>query len=366
MITEQPLLEKFKLSDFNITNRIVLAPMTRSRAGSSRIPNELMGQYYLQRSTAGLLISEATSISRQGLGWVDSPGIYEEAHIAGWQKITSVISKTGTPFFLQLWHCGRASHTSFHPELGLPVAPSPIKINGDSIHTPEGKQEYETPRELTISEIKQIVVDYANAAKAAKSAGFDGIEIHSANGYLLDEFLQSKTNMRIDEYGGSIENRTKLLIEVLQATLKHFPANRIGIRLSPNGAFNDMGSPDFREQFLYVAKALDDYNLCYLHVMDGLAFGFHNQGEPLTLKDFREVYSGTLIGNCGYTKDLANQRIKEGDADLIAFGRPYISNPDLVERFANNWPLNQDAEVSVWYNSALGPEGYTSFSKFNV
>jgi len=214
------LFEPFKLGPYQLANRVVLAPMTRSRAGKSRIPNALMAEYYAQRADAGLLISEATSISVQGLGWNDSPGIYTDEQADAWQLITKAVHDKDGKIFLQLWHCGRASHTSFHPDLGLPVAPSAIKINADYIHTPMGKEAYEVPRSLTTEEIKQVVLDYQAASKRAKAADFDGVEIHSANGYLLDEFLQSKTNHRTDEYGGTKEKRTRILLEIVGLPLK--------------------------------------------------------------------------------------------------------------------------------------------------
>ncbi len=356
------LFEKIKLGDYCLANRIVLAPLTRARAGVTRLPNALMAEYYAQRADAGLLISEATSISVQGLGWLNSPGIYTDEQAEAWQLITQAVHDRGGKIFLQLWHCGRASHTSFHPELGLPVAPSAIKLNGDYIHTPNGKQAYETPRALETAEVKQIVLDYKKAAEKAKAAGFDGVEIHAANGYLIDEFLQSKTNHRTDEYGGSKENRSVFLLEIVAAVKQIWDANKIGVRLSPNGVFNDMGSEDFREQFLYTAQELAKHELAYLHVMDGLAFGFHGLGEPLTLAELKNVYPGSIIGNCGYTKELAEQRLQDGDADLIAFGRPFISNPDLVVRFQHNLSLNPDAEMNVWY-ADTGAKGYTDFPR---
>jgi N-ethylmaleimide reductase len=359
------LFEPFKLGPYQLTNRMVLAPMTRSRAGSTRIPNALMAEYYRQRSDAGLLISEATSISIQGLGWNDSPGIYTEEQAQAWRLTTKAVHAKGSKIFLQLWHCGRASHSSFHPELGLPVAPSAIKLNGDSIHTPTGKQAYEVPRALLTEEVKQVVLDYQSAAKRAKDAGFDGVEIHGANGYLIDAFLQSKSNHRTDEYGGTKENRTRFLLETVDAVKQVWNTNQIGVRISPNGVFNDMGSPDFREQFLYVAQALAKHDLAYLHIMDGLAFGFHALGNPMTLAEFKAVYPGCIIGNTGYTKELAEQRLQAGHADLIAFGRPFISNPDLVTRFQNNLELNPEAGMDVWYSNT-GEKGYTDFSPATV
>ncbi len=353
------LLSPFVMRDLELRNRVVLAPMTRSRAGVDRIPNRLMAEYYAQRSSAGLIITEATTIAASANGWDQAPGIYTAEMVEGWKLTTDAVHSRGGKVFLQLWHCGRAAHSSF---LGgeLPVAPSPIKIEGDGVHTPEGKQPHEVPRELKTEEIPGIVNDYRTAAGHAKTAGFDGVEIHSANGYLLDTFLQSKTNHRSDKYGGSVEKRFQMLREVVTAITEVWPANRVAVRLAPNGAFNDMGSPDYREQFTYVAEQLNAFGLAYLHVMDGLAFGFHELGDPMTLREFRAVFDGPLMGNCGYTQQVAEERIANGEADLIAFGRPYISNPDLVERFEQGLELNPDAEMSVWY-SPIGAEGYTDF-----
>lgn len=361
-MTMPHLLQPFDLRGLELPNRVVLAPMTRARAGEERVANPLMAEYYAQRASAGLMITEATTISPQANGWVHSPGIYTGRMEAGWRAVASAVHDRGGRIFLQLWHCGRASHSSFHGG-ELPVAASPIKIEGDGVHTPGGKRPHEVPRALETDEVRALADDYARAAARAKEAGFDGVEIHSANGYLLDVFLQSKTNQRTDRYGGSIENRHRLLGEVVEAVMGVWPAGRVGVRLSPNGVFNDMGSPDYREQFLHTAGQLDRFGLAYLHIMDGLAFGFHEIGEPMTLGEFRGVFSGPLMGNCGYDAAQAEARIAEGDADLIAFGRPYISNPDLVERFANGWPLNPEADQSAWYTPA-GAEGYTDFSAY--
>ncbi|QPJ61901.1 MAG: alkene reductase [Candidatus Nitronauta litoralis] len=352
------LLSPFQIGDLTLKNRVVLAPMTRARAGRERMANDLMEEYYVQRSTAGLLISEATVISKQGIGWINSPGIYNEEQSQAWKKITKAVHDHESIIFLQLWHTGRASHSAFH-DGELPVAPSAIKINGEYIHTPEGKKDFETPRALKESEIPAIVEDHRKGAIRAKEAGFDGIEIHSANGYLLDQFLQSKTNKRTDRYGGSLENRCRLLLEIVTAVTEVWPANRVGVRLSPNGNFNDMGSVDFRETFIYLARQLDKTGLAYLHVIDGLAFGFHELGEPMVLNEFREVFSGPIIGNCGYTQETAENAVKENKADLIAFGRHFISNPDLVDRFRNGWPLAEEADMSSWYS--FEKKGYTDF-----
>ncbi|MBC8287845.1 MAG: alkene reductase [Nitrospinae bacterium] len=357
--TKSPeLLSSFQLGDMKLNNRVVLAPLTRSRAGAERMPNDLMTEYYSQRSSAGLLITEATVVSEQGIGWLNSPGIYSNEQGEAWKKVVGAVHDKGSKIFLQLWHCGRASHSAFHG--GEPtVAPSAIKLNGEYIHTPEGKKDYETPRALDTSEIPEVVEDYKQAASRTKEAGFDGVEIHSANGYLLDQFLQSKTNKRADRYGGSLENRFHLLHEIVNAVTEIWPANRVGVRLSPNGNFNDMGSEDYRETFTYAASQLDKVGLAYLHVVDGLGFGFHELGKPMTLQEFRKVFSGPLMGNCGYTQETAEIAIQEQRADLIAFGRPYISNPDLVDRFRNDWPLAPDADMDAWFS--FEKEGYTDF-----
>jgi N-ethylmaleimide reductase len=354
-----PLLQPFQLRDLALPNRVVMAPLTRSRSGPDRIPNATMAEYYLQRSSAGLIISEATTISPEANGWIESPGIYTDAMTDGWRKIVQSVHAAGGRMFLQLWHLGRASHSDFH-DGALPVAPSAIRINGDGIHTPRGKQAYEVPRPLETSELPRLVEDYRRAAARAREAGFDGVEIHAANGYLIDEFLQSRTNHRSDAYGGSVENRSRLLREVVEAVASVWTAERVGVRISPNGVFNDMGSPDYREQFSFVASMLDGFGLAYLHVMDGLAFGFHNLGEPMTLAEIRRLFRGPLMGNCGYTQESAEAAIAGGAADLIAFGRPYISNPDLVERFRNGWPLAEPAEMAVWY-APVGARGYSDF-----
>lgn len=353
------ILEPYKLHDLQLANRIVMAPLTRARAGVARIPNEIMVEYYTQRASAGLIISEATTISEQANGSLNSPGIYTDDMIMGWQQVTRSVHGSSGKIFLQLWHCGRASHSSFHAGK-LPVAASAIKLNGEYIHTPTGKQPYETPHALTHEEICQTIKDYQDAAHHAKLAGFDGIEVHSANGYLLDTFLQSKTNHRQDEYGGDIKSRFRMLDEVIHAVCDVWDSTRVGVRISPNGVFNDMGSEDYREQFIYVATQLDRYNLAYLHVMDGLGFGFHDLGTPMTLTEFRQVFHNPLIGNVGYTKESAEEAVQQGSADLIAFGRPFISNPDLVFRFSKNIALNPEADISTWYTPA-GAQGYIDF-----
>ena len=355
------LFEPITLGNLQLKHRVALAPLTRGRAGPERIANDLMAEYYFQRSSAALMISEATVISEQGIGWIDSPGIYTQEMVEGWKKVTEKVKPSNTPFFLQLWHCGRASHSDFHNG-ELPVSASAVKLEGDGINTPLGKKPYETPRALSVAEIEAIVNDYRKAAINAKEAGFSGVEVHSANGYLINQFLDSKTNHREDQYGGTVENKYRLLKEVLEAVMEIWSPEQVAVRLSPNGVFNDMGSEDFREIFLYAAKELDKLNLAYLHVMDGLAFGFHEKGEPMTLAEFRAVYHGVIVANCGYTQESAEQTIAEGGADIIAFGRPFLTNPDLPERFKNDWPLTPFEDMSTWYTS--GAEGYTDYPSF--
>ena len=355
----QKLLESFQMGDLTLSNRVILAPLTRTRADADRTPNDLMAKYYEQRAGAGLIIAEATAIAEDAIAWMGMPGAYNEKHVAGWKKTTNAVHAKGSKIFLQIWHPGRATHSLLNGGK-QPVAPSAVRLEKDEIHTPDGKKPYETPRALEVSEIQEIVSYFKRAAEIAKSADFDGIEIHSANGYILDQFLQSKTNHRTDEYGGSVEKRYRLLKEVITAVTEVYASNRVGVRLSPNGVFDDMGSPDFREQFTYVASQLDSFGLAYLHVMDGLAFGFHQLGEPMTLEEFRKLFKGPIIGNCGYNQETAEAAIASGKADMIAFGRPYISNPDLVERFANGLPLAEDAPMSVWYGTSSA-EGYTDY-----
>ncbi len=354
------LLSPFQLGPLSLPNRVVMAPMTRSRAGELGLPNRLMAQYYAQRADAGLIITEGTHISEQAIGWWQAPGVYTGEMEEDWRIVTDAVHKKGGRIYMQLWHTGRSSHHLLRRDHTLGVSSSAIKIEGaKGVHTPEGKKDYEVPHALTLDEIPKVVTSYELAARHAKGAGFDGVEIHSANGYLLDQFLQSKVNHRTDAYGGSVENRARLLLEVADIVMGVWGPERVGVRLSPNGIYNDVGSPDFREQFLYAATELGKRKLGYLHVMDGLGFGFHKLGEPMTLKEFRAVFPHALIGNVGYTQETAEERIASGDADLIAFGRPYITNPDLVERFEKNLPLAPFDDPTHWYT--FGPEGYADY-----
>ncbi len=355
------LYDSIELADRTLTNRVALAPMTRCKAGPDRLANALIAEYYQQRAGTGLIITEATTVSPQANGYLNTPGIYTDEQGESWRQVTDAVHEVGGTIFLQLWHTGRASHSDFH-DGELPVSASAIRIEGDGVHTKNGKQDYEIPRALETDEIPGVVADYVAAAHRAKQAGFDGLEIHSANGYLLDQFLQSRTNHRTDQYGGSVENRFRLLREVVEGVSEVLGPNRVAVRLAPNGAFNDMGSPDFRETFTYVARQLDQYGLAYLHVMDGLAFGFHEQGDPMTLDDFRAVFHGPLMGNCGYNQKTAEKAVAGGAADMIAIGRPFITNPDLVARWKNGWPMADLSDPASWYTLEQTPAGYSDYT----
>ena len=324
-----------------------------------------MLEYYKQRATAGLIITEGAQISDQAIGWWKAPGIYTNEMEARWKEIAAAVHDKGGHIFLQLWHTGRASHSLLRANRTQGVSSSAVRIEDDSkILTPEGWKTYETPRALLTDEVAGVVRDYAEAARRARSAGFDGVEIHAANGYLLDQFLQSKVNKRTDKYGGSVQARCRLLLEVADAVIDAWgAAGRVGVRLSPNGVYNDMGSPDAREQFLCAATELARRDIGYLHIVDGGGFGFHGLGVQMTLDDFRAVFPNTIIGNGGYTQETADERIASGSADLIAFGRLFISNPDLVARFAQGFPLASSDDKSVWY--AFGPAGYADFPAFH-
>lgn len=329
-------------------NRVVMAPLTRCRSGENRTPNEQMANYYQQRCSAGLIIAEATLIDPMGAGMLNTPGIYNEQQIENWKLTTDAVHAHDGKIVLQLWHCGRSSHSDFLND-HAPLAPSPIAIKGKEVHTRSGKKPCGAPRELEIAEISTIAKQYAVAARNAMQAGFDGVELHGANGYLIDQFLQSKTNHRTDRYGGSIANRCRFLLEILEETSRYVSPDKIGLRLSPNGNFNDMGSSDFRETFQYVLKRFNDFEGAFVHIMDGLDFGFHDLGNPVTLSEGRQLFHGTLIGNCGYSAEQAEQRIAEGDADMIAFGRPFITNPDYPLRIKNGWPLAEPTPRESWY-----------------
>ena len=354
-----PLLTPFKLGSYTLQNRIVLAPLTRNRTVVDNVPNALMALHYEQRATAGLLISEATQVSPQGLGYPNTPGIHSPEQIEGWKLITNAVHAKGGKIFLQLWHVGRISHPDLQPNGELPVAPSAIAPEGE-VATYTGMKPYVTPRALELGEIPEIVDQYRIGAKNALEAGFDGVEVHSANGYLLDQFLQDNTNHRTDIYGGSLENRARLLMEVMEAVVDVWGSDRVGVRLSPSGTFGSMYDSNRAATFGYVVKELNRFNLAYLHLVAPRVEGFGSaEDQPdLGADFFRPIFNGTIITAGGYSFETGNAVIASGHADLVAFGRLYIANPDLPERFEANAPLNTPDRTTFYGGDA---KGYTDY-----
>ncbi|MCC8997539.1 MAG: alkene reductase [Nitrosomonas sp.] len=349
-----PLFKALKLGSLIVPNRIFMAPLTRCRAGDSHIPNDLMAQYYAQRASAGLIIAEATMVMEGNSAFWKEPGIYSQEQIAGWKKVTDSVHASEGRIFLQLWHGGRVCHPLLNGG-AQPVAPSAIAITNDEVHTPEGKKPYVIPRELRDDELPAIVAGFKKAAENAKAAGFDGIEIHGANGYLLDEFLRDGTNQRSGRYGGSRENRARLLFEVIEAVSSVWTNQRVGLRISPLNSFNSMMDSDPIGLSTWLAKQLNQFNLAYLHVMRG---DFFQQQTGDILTPIRQNYKGILIANMGYTSEEANQQIAEGKIDAVSFGTSFIANPDLPERMKAGTPLNQP-DPATFYTQ--GTEGYTDY-----
>jgi N-ethylmaleimide reductase len=348
------LFSPIKLGAIELKNRMVMAPLTRNRAGAGGVPQNLNVIYYGQRATAGLIITEATPISDMAHGYPALPGIYTDAQVNGWKKVTDAVHAKGGKIVLQLWHVGRISHPSLLPNGALPVAPSAIKPAGQAF-TYGGLQDFVTPRALDASELPAIAQDYVHATQCALAAGFDGVEIHSANGYLLDQFLRDGSNKRADSYGGSIENRARLLMEVTKAVVAVAGANRVGVRLSPVNPFNDMHDSNPQVLFNYVANALNQFNLAYLHVLEGNVGGV---AEPFDYDALRKHFKGAYIANLGYDKTRGNTAIASGHADCIAFGVQFLANPDLVERYRINAPLNV-ADQNTFYGG--DEKGYTDY-----
>ncbi len=350
------LFSPLSIGNYTLKNRIIMAPLTRCRSVQDNIPNELMAAYYAQRASAGLIISEATQISPLGIGYPCTPGIHNDDQIEGWKKITKAVHDKDGKIFLQLWHVGRISHSSFHPG-ELPVAPSAIKPAGE-VYTFDGMKEFETPRPLSVEEIQNIVQEYVQGAKNAIAAGFDGVEIHSANGYLLDQFLRDGTNKREDEYGGNIKNRSRFLFEVIKAVTSAVGADKTGVRLSPSGTFNDMTDSDPQSHFTYVCEKLNDFGLAYLHIVDALEGDIKHGANVVGLEVIRDAYKGVLITCGGYDKERGNRTVKKAQADAVAFGIPFIANPDLPERFKRDAALNE-ADVSTFYTQ--DEKGYIDY-----
>ncbi|TMW68956.1 hypothetical protein Poli38472_001112 [Pythium oligandrum] len=363
------LLTPLKLGDdLVLKNRVVFGPLTRARSNrETRAPSENNEIYYEQRAGAGLIIAEATSISEQAHGWFGAPACYNEEHVAGWKRVTDRVHARGGTIFLQLWHMGRQGHPSFNAKNDL-VSASAIGLTHGRLRNSKGEHtSYVVPRALETDEVAGIVEDYRKATALAKEAGFDGVEIHAANGYLIDQFMQSCSNKRTDKYGGSFENRARFLLEIVEAVKTVWPSHRIGVRLAPNGAFAGMGSEDNYEMFTYVMQQLSKHNLGYLAVLDGFGFGlgYHDKGRLITAFDAKTHFKGNVIACNNYTKEIAEGAIRSGCADAVAFGRAFIPNPDLAERFQNDWPVNPMAPVKVYWDGDLGAEGYTTFPPYS-
>ncbi|EOZ92408.1 Flavoprotein NADH-dependent oxidoreductase [Indibacter alkaliphilus LW1] len=362
-MSKQPLLQSLNLGDLLLNNRVVMAPMTRSRADNpENAPTAIHAEYYRQRASAGLIITEGSQISKKAVGYINTPGIYSEAQVEGWKKVTQAVHDEGGKIFIQLWHVGRISHPDFHGG-DLPHAPSAINPNAKS-YTPKGFKETVTPKEMTLEDIQQTILDFRNAAKNAWAAGFDGVEIHSSNGYLLHQFFSRTSNVRTDAYGGSIENRAKILFEIIDAIKQEIPENRIGLRLNPSlhGIFGMTMDEESIPTFDYIIEKLNEYDLAYLHLSE--PFNDVSEvpfAEPEIAKRYRPVYKGTLIINANFDQEEGNRYVLEGLADAVAFGKPYISNPDLVERF------EAGAELAEWDQDTFytqGEKGYTDYPTY--
>lgn len=351
------LLTPIKLGPYQLPNRLVMAPLTRNRANRAAEVQPVTAEYYAQRATAGLIITEATQVTPEGQGYPFTPGIYNDAQVTAWQRVTAAVHKNGGRIFLQLWHVGRISHSSYQPGGALPVAPSAIKPAGE-LYTYEGLKPYETPRALSTEEIPGIVACYRRGAELALRAGFDGVEIHGANGYLLDQFLRDGTNKRTDHYGGSVENRARLMLEVTQAVVEVWGADRVGIRLSPLQPFNDMHDANPEATFSYLTDKLNNFGLAYLHVTEMGVQSPGAAGPAFDLRKLRKIYRGTYMTNSGYDRERANAALAGGDADLIAFGSLYIANPDLTERFAKGAALNVPDPATFYMG---GEKGYVDY-----
>lgn len=341
------LLSPITVGAVELKNRIVMAPLTRNRASEGNVPNAMNVEYYRQRASAGLIISEGAQIAAEGIGYPATPGIHSPEQVAGWKKVTEAVHKEKGKIFLQLWHCGRVGHSSMLPGNMLPQAPSAIKPEGE-VFTYDGMKPYETPHALTLEEIKQVIQMYKHAAQCAQQAGFDGVEVHGANGYLLDQFLRDGTNQRTDEYGGSVENRSRLLLEVVETVIDVWGADRVGVRLSPLQPFNDIRDSDPQVTFSYAVKALDKYGLAYMHITEMGSEAPGAAGPAFDISQLRKLWHGVYMTNSEYDFESGNKLLASGQADMISFGKLFIANPDLPLRFASNAPLNKP-DPSTFY-----------------
>ncbi len=360
-MSDQALLQDYKRGVLDLPNRLVMAPMTRSRADNpGNIPTgKLQGEYYGQRASAGLIISEGAQVSERAVGYINTPGIYSQEQVEGWKEVTKKVHQENGRIFIQLWHVGRMSHPDFHKG-ELPLAPSAINPNSKSF-TSKGLKDTLTPKEMTIEDIKTTVKDFANAAKNSMEAGFDGVEIHSSNGYLFHQFFNATSNHRTDEYGGNIENRTRILFEVIDAIKGAMPENRIGLRLNPSlhGLFGITLDKETIPTFDYIIEKLNEYDLAYLHLSEPFTDVSEVPfAETEIAKRYRPIYNGTIIINGGFDQEKGNAVLESGNADLVAYGKPYISNPDLAERFEQNLPLT-DYDKDTFYTP--GTKGYLDY-----
>lgn len=360
MTSESALFSPFSLGSISLRNRIVMAPLTRNRAGEGNVPTAMMATYYQQRASAGLIISEASQICPEGVGYPLTPGIHSPEQIAGWRQVTAAVHGAGGKIFLQLWHVGRISHPSLQPDGALPVAPSAIAPKGQAA-TYSGLQPFETPRALELAEIPDIVAQYRGAAIAAQEAGFDGVEIHGANGYLIDQFLRDRTNQRTDAYGGSFANRTRFLLEIVEAVVGVWGPDRVGVRLSPSGTFNDMGDSDPIALFGYVVAALNAFPLAYLHLVEVNEADLRYGGMEVPTAILRQKYRGVLMVCGDYDRPRGETAIAQG-VDLVAFGRSFIANPDLPARLIQNGPFNLPDETTFYGGDERGYIDYPFLS----
>jgi N-ethylmaleimide reductase len=355
------LFTPLQLGPLKLPNRIVMAPMTRNRAVEGNVPGGLILEHYCQRASAGLIITEGSQVTPEGQGYPFTPGIHSAEQVAGWRRVTDAVHAKGGRIYLQLWHVGRISHPDLQPQGVVPVAPSAIQPAGQ-IYTFEGLKDYATPRALGLAEIPAVIEQFRNGASNALEAGFDGVEIHGANGYLLDQFLRDGTNQRSDAYGGSIANRARFMLEVTEAVCAVWGADRVGLRLSPLNPFNDIRDSDPEATFSHIVEQLNHFGLAYLHITALGADAPGAAGPAFDLRRLRSLFKGVYMVNAGYDKLRANAALAAGDADLVAFGVPYIANPDLPERFARDAPINS-ADPATFYGGDA--KGYTDYPVMN-
>jgi len=355
-----PLFDPIDLGALKLKNRIVMAPLTRSRAVEGQMPTPLAVEYYAQRASVGLIISEATQISRQGQGYPNTPGIFTEAQVQGWKAVTDAVHAKGGLMVAQLWHVGRVSIAAYQPDGRPAVGPSAIAAEGQAMKEDFTMVPFETPRALSVEEISGIIADYAHAADMAKKAGFDGVEVHAANGYLIDQFLKDGSNQRDDRYGGSVENRLRFMLEVVSAVVAVWGADRVGIRLSPSNGSNGTKESDPASVFVPAAAALKPFGLAYLHLIEGEPGTVMApwEGAPLLAARMRNAFDGPLMLNGGLTRETAERAMSEGRADLVSVGVPVLANPDLVERWKRNAPLNAPDKATFYGGGARGYSDY--------